>query len=58
MTEADKVQEYFNLLERAKKCGFDVVADGETFQIKTQVRTIHCHTIEQLMYVVMGLEAK
>lgn len=58
MTEADKVLQYFSLLDRIKACGFELVVQGNTFQIETASRTIHCHTIEQLQYVVMGMEAE
>lgn len=58
MTDADRVIEYFSLLDRVMACGFVLLVQGSTFKIETAGRIIHCHTIEQLQYVVMGLEAR
>jgi hypothetical protein len=57
MNDAEKVLEYFNLLDRVHACGLEVIAQGSAFRVNTEKGFIDCVTIEQLQFFVMGLEA-
>jgi hypothetical protein len=57
MNDAEKVLEYFNLLDRIHACGLEVITQGSAFRIETESGHVDCVTIEQLQFFVMGLEA-